>query len=198
MLRKKKKDPIPNSDFEDLKGFVDNKVQSDVFFNIPNISIAKVSTMLRNLDITKSTGLDNIGPRLLKLSAQSIAPIISFMINYSLNTSTFPSIWKEAKVKPLLKKGPSTEVNNYRPISILPTLSKLIEKHVSASFTDFLNNFKLLHTTQSSFRKGHSTQSALVYTVDKWLKALDEGCYVGTVLIDFRKAFDLCDISNFT
>ena len=52
-----------------------------------------------------------------------------------------------------------------------------------------------MHTTQSGFRKGHSTQSALVYTVDKWLKALNEGCYVGTVLIDFRKAFDLCDIS---
>ena len=153
-VAEKLKDPIPNSDFEDLKCFVDDKVQSDVFFNIPNIPIANVNKMLRNLDITKSTGLDNIGPRLLKLSAHSIAPIITFMINHSLNTSTFPSVWKEAKVKPLFKKGPSTDVNNYRPISILPTLSKLIEKHVHASFTDFLNIFKLLHTTQSGFRKG--------------------------------------------
>jgi hypothetical protein len=64
------------------------------------------------------------------LAAPCIAPMVSFMINHSLNTSTFPSVWKEAKVKPLFKKGSSADVNNYRPISILPTLSKLIEKHV--------------------------------------------------------------------
>ena len=136
-IAEKLKDPIPNSDFKDLKCFVDDKVQSDVFFNIPNIYIENVNKMLRDLDINKSTGLDKIGPRLLKLSAHSIAPIITFLINNSLNTSTFPSVWKEAKVKPLFKKGPSNDVNNYRPISILPTLSKLIEKHVHTAFTDF-------------------------------------------------------------
>ena len=59
---------------------------------------------LKKLDISKSTGLDNIGPRLLRLSASYIAPMVTFMINHSLNTSTFPSVWKEAKVKPLFKK----------------------------------------------------------------------------------------------
>ena len=121
--------------------------------------------------------------------------MVTFKRNHSLNTSTFPSVWKEAKVKPLFKKGSSTDVNNYRPISILPTLSKLIEKHVHVSFVHFLNSFKLLHATQSGFRKGHSTESALTYTIDKWLKALNDGNYIGTVLVDFRKAFDLCDIS---
>ena len=189
------KDPIPSSNFEYLKDYIDKKVPADMFFEIPNISIEAVYLSLKNLDISKSTGLDKIGPRLLRTAASCIAPMVTFMINHSLNTSTFPAVWKEAKVKPLFKKGSSADVNNYRPISILPTLSKLIEKHVHVSFVNFLNSFKLLHATQSGFRKGHSTESAMTYMVDKWLKALNDGNYIGTVLVDFRKAFDLCDIS---
>ena len=79
------------------------------------------------------------------MSAKIIAPSILFIVNKSITSGKFPSVWKEAKVKPLFKAGSKEGVNNYRPISILPTLSKLIEKWVESQFSKFLNDFQLLH-----------------------------------------------------
>ena len=115
------------------------------------------------------------------------------MVNKSISLSQFPDLWKEAKVKPLFKSGNKDDINNYRPISILPTISKLIEKWVEKQFSQYLNDFNLLHKSQSGFRPRHSTESALILMVDSWLKAINEGKIVGCVLVDFRKAFDLVD-----
>ena len=75
----------------------------------------------------------------------------------------------------------------------MPTLSKLIEKWVERQFSQYLNDFNLLHKSQSGFRPKHSTESALIRMTDSWLKAINEGNMVGCVLVDFRKAFDLVD-----
>ena len=100
---------------------------------------------------------------------------------------------KEAKVAPLYKNGPHEDVNNYRPISILPVLSKVLEKHVHESLSNFLHHYKLLHKTQSGFRAQHSCETALVNMIDLWLNAIDKSKMVGVVLVDFKKAFDLVD-----
>ena len=134
-----------------------------------------------------------IGPRLLKLAAPFITDEITFICNHSITNSVFPSKWKEAKVAPLHKNGPHEEVNNYRPISILPVLSKVIEKHVHESLSDFLNQHELLHKTQSGFRAQHSCETALVNMIDLWLNAIDDSKMIGVVLVDFKKAFDLVD-----
>ena len=73
---------------------------------------------------------------------------------------------KRQKVKPLYKAGGKEDVNDYRPISILPTLSKLIEKWVESQFSQFLNDFQLLHKSQSGFRSKHSTEYALILMID--------------------------------
>ena len=83
--------------------------------------------------------------------------------------------------------------NNYRPISILPTVSKLIEKWVESQFSKYLNEYNLLHQSQSGFRSKHSTESAIVRMIDSWLKAVNDGKLTGCVMVDFRKAFDLVD-----
>ena len=137
--------------------------------------------------------MDNIGPKILKLSANIIAPSLVYIINKNITFGTFPSVWKEAKVKPLFKSGDKDDINNYRPISILPTVSKLIQKWVDVNFSLFLNNFSLLHKSQCGFRAKHSTESAMILMVDSWLKALNSGKLVGCVMVDFRKAFDLVD-----
>ena len=113
--------------------------------------------------------MDNIGPKILKLSANIIAPSLVYIINKSITSGTFPSVWKEAKVKPLFKSGDKDDINNYRPISILPTVSKLIEKWVDVNFSLFLNNISLLHKSQSGFRAKHSTESAMILMVYSWL-----------------------------
>ena len=110
----------------------------------------------------------------------------------SITKSVFPSKWKEAKVAPLYKNGPHEDVNNYRPISILPVLSKVLEKHVHESLSNFLHH-ELLHKTQSGFRAQHSCETALVNMTDLWLNAIDKSKMVGVVLVDFKKSFDLVD-----
>ena len=182
---------MTDSSFTKVKSFVSQHVPDHTYFNIPCLTENETLKMLNKLDITKSTGLDQIGPRLLKLSANHIAKSVTYLINCSIQSQTFPTVWKSAKVNPLFKTGAVDDVNNYRPISILPTLSKLIEKHVHDSFMSFLTQHALIYKSQSGFRKQHSCETALVYMIDKWLTALNEGNLIGTVMIDFRKAFDL-------
>ena len=148
---------------------------------------------MRNLDLSKATGTDNIGPRLLKLSASFISESITYICNKSIQNSEIPSKWKEGKVTPLFKNGTKEDVNNYRPISILPVLSKIIEKHVHDSLIEFLNTFELLHKTQSGFRPKHSCETALTYMIDSWLKSIYDDEIVGVEMVDFKKAFDLVD-----
>ena len=80
-------------------------------------------------------------------------------------------------------------------ISILPTVSKIFEKHINKHLVAFLNKYKLIHKNQSGFREKHSCQTALVKLIDQWMSFVDKGDLVGTVFLDFRKAFDLVDHS---
>ncbi|MCG7869794.1 MAG: hypothetical protein JAY74_25915 [Candidatus Thiodiazotropha taylori] len=187
------KEPIQFSNFEQIKSHVDSKVSSSISFSIPEINQSFVRKYLFNLDVTKSTGLDCIGPRVLNTAHDIICSSITHIINKSLQNSIFPTVWKNAKICPIHKSGQKDDVNNYRPISVLPTISKIIEKWVHIKFMTFLNNHRLLHQTQSGFRNGHSTESALLLMTDSWLKAVNDGKLVGCVMVDFRKAFDLVD-----
>lgn len=186
--------PVTVSDFNHIKEFVNDKIPEQSFFHIPYITEYQTRKLLTNLDISKATGLDQLGPRLLKLSTDIITKTITRIINLSIKNGVFPDTWKYAKVTPLFKSGSPAEINNYRPISILPTLSKIIERHVHDSFILYLNSYKLLCESQSGFRKHHSCETALVHMIDKWLKAMNEGNYVGCVMLDFRKAFDIINI----
>jgi len=86
------------------------------------------------------------------------------------------------------------DTNNYRPISILPILSKVLERFVHNSFTEFLEEYKFLTIAQSGFRRLHSTVTSLLNVTDRWLKNIDNGLVTGVVFIDLRKAFDTVDV----
>ena len=88
--------------------------------------------------------MDSVGPRLLKLSSGIIAKSLTTLANKCLSSGSFPAIWKQAKVSPLHKGGTKEELNSYRPISILPTLSKLLEKFIQKHFMEYLNTFDLI------------------------------------------------------
>ena len=187
------KDSMTLSDNELLINFIQSKVPNTTEFNIPLTDLSFIRTFLSNLNVNKSTGLDNICPIILKLSANVLAPSLLYIVNKNLMTGEFPCSWKEAKVKPLFKSGTKDDKNNYQPISILPTVSKLIEKWIENTFPEYLNEYDLLYQSQSGSRSNQSTKSATVRMIDSWLKAVNYGKLTGCMMVDFRKAFDLVD-----
>ncbi len=118
---------------------------------------------------------------------------IAQLCNLSIKLSSFPSYCKTAKLKPLFKKGSKTDPKNYRPISLLPIISKIIEKVIHDQTNDFLTQNDILYKFQSGFRRNHSTDSCLSYLTDKILKGFDSGLLTGMILIDLQKAFDTID-----
>ena len=174
-----------------LSEYTKSKLHNTDMFKIDEIDENTVLLMLEKLDTTKAAGIDSLGPRLLKLAAPIIYKPLTVLINKSINTGKFPDELKLAKVTPIFKKGDKSNPENYRPISILPTLSKIFERHVASQIHEFLLSRHLLYKEQSGFRKFHSCQTALTKLTDSWLKEMDNGNITGVTLLDFRKAFDL-------
>jgi len=100
---------------------------------------------LKNISSNKASGIDKLSARMLKSAAPIIAPSIAKLINYSFSKSVFPQRWKTAKVFPLFKGGDLENVNNYRPISVLPVLSKVIERHVHDTLYSYLYDNNLIY-----------------------------------------------------
>ena len=185
----------PALNTEKISNLVENKVPADTFFTIPLITSEQVSTYINKLESSKATGLDGLSPRVLKMTASLISPSIAMLINKSIKTGTFPFQLKQAKVHPIFKGGTKSDPSNYRPISILPTVSKIFEKHINKHLMGYLNKHKLLHESQSGFRHKHSCQTAFIKLIDSWAECIDRGDLIGALFLDFRKAFDLVDHS---
>ena len=135
-------------------------------------------------------GKDNIPARLLIDSADIVAKTLAEIINCSLKSGHVPLDFKSARVIPLLKKGKVVEVDNYRPISILSTVSKLLERAVHHKLYQYLREHNILSPFQCGFRKCHSTEFAALPLADTIRRNMDQGMLTGAVFIDFRKAFD--------
>ena len=107
-----------------------NRLSSGFAFKFEEVKEQFILNNLHKIDVKKAAGLDNIPPRLLKDSANVIARPLTKIINVSLEQGTVPDDFKLAKVIPVFKKGQPENMDNYRPISVLPTVSKLLEKAV--------------------------------------------------------------------
>ena len=145
----------------------------------------------------KHCSLDPIPTVLLKKSLDQFLPIITRIINASMSEQSMPSSLKNAFVKPLLKK-PSLDQNqlkNYRPVSNLPYVSKLVERVVANRLTQHMSDNNLYEPYQSAYRKSHSVETALIRVQNDILQALDKKQYVILVLLDLASAFDTVDYS---
>ena len=131
------------------------------FLNIPQISRDKVVNLLLSIPVYKATGNDGVSAKLLRIAAPAIADSLCKLINFCIEKQTFPTKWKVGKVTPIYKEqGNRDDKNNYRTITVLPLLSKLLKKHICDHLCDFLEENTLLHRFQSGFRKFHSTKTA--------------------------------------
>ena len=162
-------------------------------FQFSHVTDETILDILKNLDVTKATGIDNIAAIFLKDGAEILASPIAQLCNLSISTSTFPDDCKTAKLVPIYKKGSKTDPKNYRPISLLPLISKIIEKVIHNQTQSFLDENNILYDYQSGFRKKYSTESCLSFLTDKISKGFDSGLYTGMILIDLQKAFDTID-----
>jgi hypothetical protein len=125
----------------------------NICFRFPTVTPEFVEKQLSSMPENKAVGLDRLPGKLLRAASPVISKPLAFILNISLQSGKFISEWKHAKVLPLHKSGPVMETNNYRPISILPILSKLLERFVHNHFTSFLEQHNLITMAQSGFRR---------------------------------------------
>ena len=138
----------------------------------------------------KSQGPDNFSQKFLKDSSCVIASTLTNIFNQSLKTGKFPDEWALARVSPIVKTDLKTELGNYRPISVLSTVSKVFEKIIYKQINKYFNDNKLFTKYQSGFRKGYSASTALLSVTNEWLCNIDKGLINCVLFLDLKKAFD--------
>ena len=166
---------------------------TDKAFYLKTPSLDVVFKLLRNIDEKKATGLDMIPSKLLKMAASIVTPSLTAIFTKSIITGIYPTEWKMARVTPVFKKGEKSDLNNYRPISVIPVVSKVFEKIVYDQLYQYLNDNQLLSSCQSGFRSLHSTLTAFLEATNSWSVNIDNGFLNGVVFIDLKKAFGTID-----
>ena len=162
-------------------------------FSFRAIYESELNKVLQSLKLSKASGLDKISNKLLKAAGYTINESLLYIFNLVLATGIFPDELKMAKVTPIYKEGDKSNCGNYRPISVLPVVAKILEKLICDQLREFLNENNIISKQQSGFRKLHSTETSLLQTTDKWLMNIDKGLINGVLLLDLKKAFDTVD-----
>ena len=176
-----------------FRSFYVNKNITPNNFALQSVTENFVYHELMRLNPNKSTGLDGINARFLRDGANELKYVLTFIINLSISTNNVPIEMKKAKVRPLFKKNDRLQVSNYRPVSILNVVSKLLERAVYTQLEKYLKDNNILFNHQSGFRKAYSTETCLINLTDTIRKELSKGNYVGMVMLDLQKAFDTVD-----
>ena len=162
-------------------------------FRFTEIQEESVSQIINNLPNKNSYGCDGISSKLLKLIEPDIVKPLTLLINQVLNTGQFPDKLKVAKVIPIFKKNDPTLFTNYRPISLLPVISKVLERIMNNQLLMYFTNTKLLSDSQYGFRPHHSTEYAALEIVDRITTHLDNNQLPISIFLDLSKAFDTLD-----
>ena len=164
---------------------------------LPNFDFQPVNAgdVIKTVKTLKSNacGIDEISSFFIKLSITSSASAFAEIVNASLKSGRFPSRWKKARIKPIPKIPEPITAGDFRPISLLPAFSKIIEKLMAAQMKKYFIDNNLLDVFQSAYRAKHSTITALVDITDNILKALDDSEIIILVLLDYSKAFDIAN-----
>ena len=167
------------------------KVSFDSSFKFKEVALKEVNFEIGNLNPKKATTFKNIPINILKKSKNICQSTLHTLVNCSIRNSFFPGKLKTADISPIFKKEDATNVKNYRPVSVLPTVSKIYERILQKQLLDHIEQY--LSPQICGYRKGYSAQYALVALLEKWKGTLDMGGYAGAMLMDLSKAFDTLD-----
>ncbi len=168
--------------------------------NVPNmlhrelkhieLNFTEVKSVLKKLNPNKAMGPDAVNPHVLKECGDQLAVPLSRIFNMSLQQGIYPALWKDAIVTAIFKKGDRKQPSNYRPISLLSYLRKVMDKCVLIRLYTYLTDHKLITAFQSGFTSGDSTVNKLIDIYDSICSALDDGKEVRAIFCDVQKAFD--------
>ncbi len=176
--------PEPDYSLPNIEYLTDERLLSVVF------DVNEVLKLLKGLDVSKATGPDGIGNRLLKECADSLAIPLTDIYNKSMNDMIFPSEWKLSHISPVYKKSFRHNKVNYRPVSLLACMSKPMECIVYNVMYNFFKSLGLLNARNSGFKEKDSTINQLIHLCNNIYKGLDEARDVCLVFLDVSKAFD--------
>ena len=157
-------------------------------FNFTHTDAEYIQKSISKLQTKKATGVDGISAKILKSCSNTIAQPITNLINFSFDSNIFPNSLKQAQVIPIFKKKDPLDKQNYRPVSILPTISKLYERTIHDQLTEFFDN--IFSPFLAAFRKGFGCQTTLLRLIEDWKTSLDQHKSVAAILMDLSKAFD--------
>ena len=133
----------------------------------------QVKDIIMKMKTSTSCGLDTINMQLIKLGKDQLLPAITHIINLSITQQCFPDAWKVAKVIPLHKKKSEVSPENYRPVSLLNSVSKVAERVIFMQLVDYFEKNGLLHPSHHGFCKGHNTTTGLIEMLDRWTESFD-------------------------
>ena len=174
-----------------------NKCHTEFLKNPSNVSFAiyecdqlEIESIISSLNPKKAIGPNSIPSNILQMLKTDISYPLAIIFNISLRTGVYPDLLKIAKTIPIYKKGSKLITSNYRPISLLSNLNKILEKLMHNRVYKFLEDHRHIYKLQFGFRKKHSTNHALIEITEKIRKALDNNSYACGIFIDLQKAFD--------
>lgn len=165
-------------------------VPEESLTNFQPVSTDDVCKCLQAVNPHKAVGSDHVPGVVLKSCARVLAEPLANIINASLSTGYVPLKFKISYVSPLFKSGDRTEAKNYRPVSLLPIVSRILEHFVKKQLNEYLSEQRLLPESQFAYRKHRSTEDAVTLAVNRWLMAKQERKYTGVIMVDMSKAFD--------
>ncbi len=172
----------------DFKTYLANPVQKTMF--IQAITVEEIKNVVNKLPPKTSSGFDNINMKIIKSVIDNIAEPLCKIFNKSFSSGIFPDRCKIAKIIPVFKSGDPNEISNYRPISLLPTFSKILEKLMYCRIINFLNKHNVLNQSQHGFRQNHSTNTAIANILNPLTTIIDKHHVAFVLFIDISKAFD--------
>lgn len=175
----------PDTDFKDYRKFMKRHVSDSIFLR--EIESHEIDLIIHGFSLKKASDLS---VRILKLYRFKLSPALTILFNNCMNNGYFPDELKIAKVIPLYKSGDKNNLSNYRPISLLPVISKIFEKLLHQRFIEFLDKHNVIYDKQFGFRKRHSTGHALNTAITQIVNSLNSKKAVLGTFLDFSRAFD--------
>ena len=180
---------LPHSSIDPLDFVKPNNLSSLLLTRVASL---ECNTIINSLKLSKQN-INTIPVVLFKEYQHHFIRIICNIVNLGFSTGSFPNCLKQAVVTPIFKKGDRKKCENYRPISVLPSMSKIFERCLHNRIYNFVCDFSIINDSQNGFMKGRSTENAIIDLTEIIYKTLDSKQYSINIFIDFRKAFDTID-----